>query len=171
MAAAEQDQPFAPGPEEPERRNWTPLIAGAALVVLIVAAFTVWGRWSRARSAHEGDPYLSKLQFSNLHMSTAENFAGGSVTYIEGTLTNSGDRKITGARAQVTFRNSLAEITQRETLPLTVRVPNSVYVDYSTLDRAPLAPGQSRDFRITLEYVTPDWDGQIPQVKVVSITY
>jgi hypothetical protein len=104
-------------------------------------------------------------------MATAENFAGGSVTYIEGTLTNTGDRKVTGASAQVVFRNSLAEITQKETLPLTVLVPNSPYVDYGTLDRAPLAPGQARDFRLTLEYVTPDWDGQIPQVKVISVGY
>ena len=171
MEDSEPEQPFSPAPHEPERRDWTPIIAGAGLVVLIIVAVTLLGRLSRSRNANPGDPYLSKLQLSNLHMATAENFAGGSVTYIEGTLTNTGDRKVTGASAQVVFRNSLAEITQKETLPLTVLVPNSPYVDYGTLDRAPLAPGQARDFRLTLEYVTPDWDGQIPQVKVISVGY
>lgn len=170
MAGPLEHQPFSPPPEEPEGRSWTPLVAGAGLVLLIIAAFTLWGRLGRSGSANPGDPYLGKLQLSGLHMATAENFAGGSVTYIEGTVTNSGDRKITGASAQVIFRNSLAETTQKETLPLTVLAPNSPYIDYGTMDRAPLPPGQSRDFRLTLEYITPDWDGQIPQVKVVSVS-
>jgi hypothetical protein len=169
MSDSEHDQPFSSPQQEPEARNWTPIIAGAGVVLLIIVAFILLAVLNRSHGANPGDPYLAKLQLSNLHMATAENFAGGSVTYIEGTVTNTGDRKITGAGAQVIFRNSLEQITQKETLPLTVLAPNSPYVDYGTLDRAPLAPGQSRDFRLTLEYVTPDWDGQIPQVKVVSV--
>jgi hypothetical protein len=169
MADSEQHQPFSPPLQEPEGRNWTPVLGGIGLVLVLIAAFTLLGRLSRSNGANPGDPYLAKLQLSSIHMATAENFAGGSVTYIEGKLTNTGDRKITGASAQVVFKNSLAETTQKETLPITVLVPNSPYVDYGTIDRAPLAPGQSRDFRLTLEYVTPDWDGQIPQVKVVSV--
>jgi hypothetical protein len=168
MAVTEPESPFS-APPPPESRNWKPIIAGIVVVLLIVAAVTLLSRVTRSYNAAAGDPYLNKLELSNLHMATAENFAGGSVTYIEGTLTNNADRKITGASAQVTFRNTLAEITQRETLPLTVLVPNSPYADYGTLDRVPLSPGQSRDFRLTLEYVTPDWDGQIPQVKVVTV--
>lgn len=171
MATSDQEPPLSPSTQEPEGRNWIPIIAGAALVVLIVVGVTVLGRLSRTQRTNLGDPYLSKLQLSNLHMATAQNFGGGTVTYIEGTLTNTGDRKLTSASAQVVFRNSLAEITQKETLPVTVLVSNVPYADYGTLDRAPLAPGQSRDFRLTLENVTPDWDGLIPQVKVVSVGY
>jgi hypothetical protein len=169
MAASEQHQPFSAPPPEPEGRNWTPIIGGVALVLVIIAAFTLWGRWSRSNSANQGDPYLNSVQLSDLHMATAENFGGGTVTYIEGTITNNGNAKVTGASAQVTFRNSLAEISQREKLPVTVLVSSTPYRDYGTLDRSPLGPGQSRDFRITLENVTADWDGQIPQVKVVSV--
>ncbi len=147
------------------------MAVGGLLVLLIVGAFTVLGLVGRSRHANPGDPYLAKLQLSNLHMATAQNFAGGSVTYIEGTATNTGDRKMTGASVQVIFKNSLGEITQKETLPLTVVVPNSPYLDYGTIDRAPLAPGQSRDFRVTLENLTADWDGQVPQMKVVSVAH
>ena len=171
MADSEQEQPFSPASPEPEGRNWTPIIAGAGLVVVIIMALTLLGRLNLSRNANPGDPYLSKLKTSDLHMSTAENFGGGSVIYIEGTLTNTGDRKITRASAQVIFRNSLAEITQKETLPVTVLVSNVPYTDYGALDRAPLAPGQARAFRLILENVTSDWDGQIPQVKVVSVAY
>ena len=168
MAATEPDQPFSSTPE-PEPRNWTPIIAGAVVVALIIVAVVLFSRMGR-REIDPNDPYLAKMHLSNLHMATARNFAGTSVTYIEGTLTNSGDRKVTGASVLVVFKNSLGEITQKETLPVTVLIPNSPYVDFGTIDRAPLAAGQSRDFRLTLEYITVDWDGQIPQVRVTSVS-
>jgi hypothetical protein len=145
------------------------MIVGGVLVAAIVAAFTIFGVLGRSGDASHGDPYLAMLQLSNLHMATAQNFAGTSVTYIEGTIANAGDGKVTGARVQVLFKNSLGEVSQKETVPVTVVLPNTPYVDYGTIDRAPLGPGQSRGFRLTLEYVTPDWDGQVPQVKVVSV--
>jgi hypothetical protein len=171
MGDSESQQPISPEPAKPEGRNWGPMAIGVAVVVLLVGVFVVGGVISRSRNASHNDPYLSRLQVSNLHMATAENFAGGSVTYVEGTLTNNGDRKVTAASAEVIFKNSLGEISQKETLPITVLAPNSPYVDFGTLDRAPLAPGQARDFRLTLEYVTRDWDGQVPEVKVVSVGY
>src|SRR5215470_18091940 len=131
MAAPEQSSTSPQ--EEPEGRNWLPMVAGGLLVLMIVGAITVFGVLGRSRNA------------------------------------NPGDRKMTGASVQVIFKNSLGEITQKETLPLTVVVPNSPYLDYGTIDRAPLAPGQSRDFRVTLENLTSDWDGQVPQMKVVNV--
>jgi len=116
------------------------------------------------------DPYAAKLQISNLRMATAQNFAGGSVTYVEGTLTNTGDQKVTGARMGVVFKNSLGELVQDEVLPVMVLQPGTPIVDYGPMERAPLGPGQSRDFRLTLEHTTADWNGQIPQVKVVSVS-
>ena len=57
------------------------------MLVLIVALVLLTRAGSPAATA-PGDPNLAKLQVSGLHMATAENFAGGSVTYIEGKLTN-----------------------------------------------------------------------------------
>jgi hypothetical protein len=169
MAEPANEPSLRPSPAEHESRNWLPMVLGGMLVLVIVGAFTVFGLLGRSRDTNPGDPYLAKLQLSNLHMATAQNFAGGSVTYIEGTVTNSGDQKVVGASVQAVFKNPLGEVTQKETLPLTVVMPNTPYIDYGTLDRAPLAPGQSRDFRLTLESLTPDWDGQLPQLKPVSV--
>jgi len=47
--------------------------------------------------------------------------------------------------------------------------PNIPYLDYGPLDLAPLAPGQARDFRLTIEHITIEWDGQLPQARVVSV--
>jgi Protein of unknown function (DUF2393) len=164
-------QPFTSGTQQSEPRNWTPIIGGAGLVVVIIVVTVLLSRMGQ-HAPVPGDPYLGKVQLSNLHMATAQNFAGTSVTYIEGTITNTGDRKVTGATVDVLFKNSIGETSLKEnSLPVTVALTNTPYPDYGTLDRVPLGPGKSRDFRLTIEYVTPDWDGQLPQIKVVSVKY
>jgi hypothetical protein len=171
MSDSENDPVFSPPAKQSENRAWVPMVAGGAFVLVLIVALLLLTRAGRPPATAPGDPNLAKLQVSDLHMSTAQNFAGGSVTYIEGKLTNSTDRKVTGANVQVLFKNSLGEIAQKDSLPVTVLLPNVPYVDYGLIDRAPLAPGQTRNFRLTLEHVTTDWDGQVPRVKVVSLGY
>ena len=170
MVDSEQ-QPFSPAQQQEEKRNILPMAIGGVIVLVLIVGVVLLTRAGKPANTSAGDPNLAKLQVSELHMATAENFAGGSVTYIEGKLTNSTARKVTAASVQVMFKNSLGEIAQKDTLPVTVLLPNTPYVDYGLIDRAPLAPGQTRDFRLTLEHVTTDWDGQVPAVKVVSIAY
>jgi hypothetical protein len=169
MGDSENDPVFSPSAEQGQSRNWMPMAIGGVFVLVLILGVVLLTRGGKSTGSNPADPNLAKLQISNLHMATAENFAGGSVTYIEGKLTNGTDRKVTAASVQVIFKNSLGEISQKDTLPVTVLLPNVPYVDYGLIDRAPLAAGQSRDFRITLEHVTTDWDGQAPTVKVVSL--
>jgi hypothetical protein len=163
-------QPFSPVQQE-EKRSVLPMAIGAVVVAVIIAVLVFATRAGKP-SAGQSDPNTAKLQISDLHMATAQNFAGNSVTYIEGKISNRTGHKVTAARVEVLFKNSIGEIAQDEkSLPVTVLLPNTPYVDYGTIDRAPLGPGQSRDFRLTLEHVSADWDGQVPQVKVVSVAY
>ncbi len=170
MAEPETPQAFTSHAEQVPERNWLPMALGGAMVLIVLIAIGIIAR-NKADQGPKPDPYTAQVQVSGLHMATAENFAGGSVTYIEGNINNAGDKKITGAQVQVLFKNSLGETAQKETLPVMVVMPNTPYVDYGTLDRAPLAAHQSRGFRLTLEHVSADWDGQIPAVRVVSVSY
>ena|SRR5215471_15939237 len=172
MGDSEQ-QLFSPVQEPEQRRTWLPMALGAVFVLVVIAVIVVATRaGNTGGTAGTSDPNLAKLQISGLHMATADNFAGTSVTYIEGTITNKSDRKVTAVHVGVLFKNSLGETAQEEkALPLTVLMPNVPYVDYGPVDRAPLAPGQTRDFRLTLEHVSLDWDRQVPQVRVVSAGY
>jgi hypothetical protein len=171
MGDSEHDPVFSPPANQSENKAWVPMAAGGVFVLVLIIGLVLLTRAGRPPTPGPGDPNLAKLQISGLHMATAQNFAGGSVTYIEGKLTNGTDRKVTGASVQVIFKNSLGEIAQKDSLPVTVLLPNVPYVDYGLIDRAPLTPGQTRDFRLTLEHVTTDWDGQVPTVRVVSIGY
>ena len=170
MNDAENPQPFASPAAEEQKRKWLPMAIGATLVLVAIVVIIALTRGGSSSNTNQANAYAAKLQINNLHMATAENFAGGSVTYILGTIKNTGDQKVTGARVQVFFKNSLGETAQKETLPVLAVLPNTPYTDYGTLDRAPVAPGQSRDFRLTLEHVSADWDGQIPTVTVVSVS-
>jgi len=170
MAEQETPQAFSSHAEQIPESNWVPKAIGGALVLVVLIAVGIFSR-SNSSKGPKPDPYTAQVQVSNLHMATAENFAGGSVTYIEGTINNAGDKKITSAQVQVLFKNSLGETAQKETLPVMVVMPNTPYVDYGTIDRAPLVAHQSRGFRLTLEHVSADWDGQIPSVRVVAVTY
>src|SRR5215467_11235551 len=107
-------EPFSSAASQEERKNWTPMAAGGALVLVAIAIIVLLSRGGRPAAPNPGDPNLAKIQLSNLHMATAQNFAGSSVTYIEGKLTNAGDRKITAAQVEVLFKNSLGETAQKE---------------------------------------------------------
>jgi hypothetical protein len=164
--------PFSPAHQQDEKRNWAPMVIGVVLVAALIAILVLAGRAGKSSAnTNSADPNLAKLQTSDLHMATAQNFAGNSVTYIEGKISNHSGKKVTGARVEVLFKNSIGEVVQKEVLPVAVVMPNVPYLDYGPLNRAPLAPGQTSDFRLTLEHVSTDWDGQIPQVKMVAVTY
>src|SRR5689334_4382616 len=120
MGDSESPQPFAPAPAEQRNRGWLPMAIGGALVVVAVAIIILITRSGPAPATNQASPYAVKLQIGDLHMATAENFAGGSVTYIQGRITNSGEKKVTSASVQVLFKNSLGEIAQKETLPVMV---------------------------------------------------
>jgi len=158
-----------PGRDNP--KPWIPMVIGLVLVSAGIAVFARFGGGHSVQPPGQNDPYVAKLQIADLHMEEAANYAGGKVTYIEGKIGNTGDRKVIGASVEVVFKNSLNEVVQRGKQPVTVLLRATPYADYGLLDQAPLAPGQSRDFRLTLEHISADWDVQIPQVKVVSISY
>jgi hypothetical protein len=143
---------------------------GGLLVLVVIAIVVLAGKAGKTSgNAAPNDPNLAKVRISDLHMATAQNFAGSSVTYIEGKITNGTDRKLTAVQVEVIFKNALDETAQKEVLPVTVLLRSVPYVDYGPIDSAPLAPGQGRDFRLTLEHVSADWNGQVPQVKAVSV--
>ena len=83
MGDSEKDQVFSPPANDSENRSWVPMAAGGVFVLLLIVGVVLLTRGGKS-TGNPADPNLAKLQVSNLHMSTAQNFAGGSVTYIEG---------------------------------------------------------------------------------------
>ena len=147
-----------------------PMIVGVLVVLLALGALILAGRSARSTAASSVDPYVKNLQLSDFKLSQAENFVGGNVTYLEGKVTNAGNKTLSAAQVRVIFKNSLDEVAQSENLTLMVITARQPYIDTAPLNAQPLKAGESRDFRLTFEHVTADWNGAMPEVSVRSVT-
>ena len=149
--------------------NVRAIVIGVAAVVLVVGVVAVLTRTS-PRSPVAPHPYASNLKLSDLKMSTAENFVGARVTYIDGTVTNVGDKTVSHAVVHVNFKNSMDQIAQAEDVGLRVLQTSGPYPDAVDLNASPLAPSQSKPFRLTFEHISADWNQAYPGVQVTDVT-
>jgi hypothetical protein len=149
--------------------NWRPIMLGVGLVVVVVAIIAVSLR-EQPKGTANPHPYAANIRLSDLKMSAAQNFVGASVTYLDGTVTNTGDKTVTQATVHLTFKDSLGQVAQLEDLPLRVLKTSGPYPDTVNLTASPLAPGQSKPFRLTLEHVSDDWNREYPAMQVMDVT-
>lgn len=158
----------SPVAQEPES-NWRPIIVGLVLVVIVVGAFA-WFSRSQPKSAAAPHPYATNIKLSDLKMSAAENFVGASVTYLDGTVTNAGDKTVTHVMIHVIFKDSLGQVAQTDDIPLHVLQTSGPYPDAVDLSTIPLAPGQGKQFRLTFEHVSADWNREYPELQVTDVS-
>lgn len=174
MSSGPQLVPNATRPSEPEPRNWLPLVIAAAVV--LVAAGGVAVIWERSKPtptvasiSAAPDPYAVNLPITGLAMSESANLAGGKVTYVDGHITNTGGKTVTGITVQVLFRTFAHEVAQNESQPMKLIRTTNPYVDLEPVSSAPLAPGGAADFRLIFDTVSPDWDGAYPEIRVLHV--
>jgi hypothetical protein len=147
-----------------------PFAVGLVAVLVVVGAIVGLTRGKKTGPAPP-DPYAAKLQISNPKLSAAENYVGGTVTYLDVNVTNTGDKSLTGADMNLVFKNSMDQVVQRETMPLHVLVENQMggYPDLVDLSRSPIAPGQTKTVRMTLEHISADWNNGVPEMQLVNL--
>jgi hypothetical protein len=102
-------------------------------------------------------------------MSAAENFVGATVSYVDGTVTNSGDKTVTHAVVEVRFKDDLGQLAQREEIPLQVLKTTGPYPEAVDFNVSPLPPGQSKTFRLTFEGISAQWNRQYPEIQVTDV--
>jgi len=159
----------SPLTEQQHDSNLLPILLGVALVVIVVGAIALLTRGG-PKSAATPHPYAANIKLSDLKMSAAENFVGASVTYIDGTVTNIGEKTVTHAVVHVAFRNSLGEVAQAEDVPLHVLQTSGPYPDAVDLGLSPLAPTQGKPFRLTFEHISNDWNQAYPDLQVTDVS-
>ncbi len=163
---------------EPSKGPFLGLGIGFALILIVVVALIISSRTSPTRGviapkimqSGTADAYAAKLQLSDVALSAADNFAGGTSYYIEGQVTNAGDKIANGATVEITFKNALGQVVQRETQTLMVMLARQPAIDVGALNAAPLKPGQAREFRLTFERISADWNQQKPEIRIVTVS-
>jgi len=172
MSAAEKpsETPFSPAAPGDSPGPWRAVVAGVA-VLAVMLGLLVWLGGGKRSVSRAPNPYADKVQISNVKMAAAQNFVGGTVTYVEGRITNTGAKTVSGAVAEVLFRNSLGEVVQKEQIPIRVLVFQGPDRDILDLRSAPLKPGASADFRLTIEgSISADWNQGYPEVRISSVS-
>ena len=161
---------FMPAKQETQERNWMPVVVGLVAVLVVIGIITVVMR-RQGETKPQVNPYVAKLQISNPKLSAAENYVGGTVTYLDADITNIGDQALVGADMKMVFKNSMDQIVQTETLPLHVLVQSQMgsYPDLLDMERSPIAPGQTKTVRLTLEHISADWNQAAPVMQLVNL--
>src|SRR5580704_873597 len=154
--------------EEPDSSRRT--IAIAMAVVILVAVVAAFLLRSQPKSASGPPSYATNLRLSDFKMSAAENFVGATVSYVDGTVTNAGDKTITHAVVEVKFKDDMGQIAQREVIPLQVLKTDGPYPEAVDFNLSPLAPGQSKTFRLTFESISAQWNRRYPEIQVADVT-
>ena len=164
------ETPFSPTTPDDSTGPWRAIIAGTAVVVVLVGLL-VWLGSGKRSAPQTPSPYAEQLQISGVKMAEAKNFVGGTVTYVDGKITNTGEKTVTSAIAEVIFRNSLGEVVQKEQIPVRVLVFQGPERNILDLRSAPLKPGASADIRLTIEgTISADWNQGYPEVRVASVS-
>ncbi len=161
---------FAPPQVDAQERNWTPFIIGLVAVIIVIGIIALLTRNS-GHASSKPNPYAAELKISNPKLSAAENYVGGTVTYLDVTISNTGNKALTGADMKLVFKNSMDEVVQTETIPLHVLVENQMggYPDLVDLGRAPIGPGESKTVRMTLEHISADWNQVAPAMELANL--
>ncbi len=148
--------------------SWLPIVFGVVLVVIVVVIASLLLR-TDSKIANAPHPYAANIKFSDLKMSAAENFVGSTVTYLDGKVTNTADQTVSRALVRVSFKDSLGQIVQADDVPLRILQTSGPYPEAVDLAVAPLAPAQSKPFRLTFEHVTADWNHEYPELRVSDV--
>jgi hypothetical protein len=140
----------------------------AGLMAVLLAAFLLLQSLTTSKPSpavarptptEEQSAYLQQIAFSDVRMSAATNFLGGTVTYLDARVTNQGGRVVRGLDLELNFVDTLDQVVLREAAhPINERT-------------APLKPGEARSFRVTFEHMPLEWNQAPPSIKPVSLRF
>jgi hypothetical protein len=142
------------------------LIAVVAVILGIILGAAVWSAHTRSTRSQppvalttEERAYLPHIVISDAQVSAATNFLGDMVTYVDAKTTNTGTKSVRQLDVRLEFSDTLNQVVLRETIhPITSHVP-------------PLAPGETRAFRATLERMPAEWNQASPTITPVALHF
>ena len=158
-----------PTPVAEERDSSRRTIAIAVAVVIAIAVIFAFLLRNQPKTASGPPPYAASLKLSDFKMSAAENFVGATVSYVDGTVTNSGGKTVTHAIVEVNFKDDMGQLAQREEIPMQVLKTTGPYPEAVDFSVSPLGPGQSKTFRLTFESISAQWNRQYPDIQVTDV--
>jgi len=145
-------------------------VAGLAVLV-VVGVLVMLGRHKSVApsTVQPAAAYAANLPVSQLAMSESTSLAGGKSTFIDGHIRNTGTQAVSGITVQVIFRNDEAMPPQIDTVPLSLIRTREPYIDTQSVGSNPLKAGDERDFRLIFESIAPNWNMQMPEIRIIQV--
>jgi len=161
---------------EREPIDWKAWVAAASVVALLIVCGVVVAHKHYAAQPKVPlgailplDGYAGNLTITGIELSETEAFGGGRMIYVDGHITNNGERTVTGITVQTIFANDVLMPPQVETMPLMLVRTRDPEVDLEAVSKDPLKPGDSREFRLIFDHVTREWNGTYPEIRIVGV--
>lgn len=154
---------------EADESKLRPILMGVFIVAVVVGILVLILRGEQKKPSPP-PAYAAYLKFSDLKASAAQNFVGATVSYLDGTVTNAGDKTVIHAIVQITFQDDMGQTAQREELPIRVLRTGGPYDEAVDFNLSPLAPGQSKPFRLTFENISAQWNHAYPEMRVTQVS-
>lgn len=158
-----------------EPRAFLPWAIAGIVIAVIVAVLLLTGRGAGTVGNPGGAglapmaPYAADLTLSNFQMSQASSGSGATQTYIDGDIANHGTKTLTGITVQVAFHNFTGQIGQKNTMQLALIRTHTPYIDVEPVSAAPIAPGETREFRLIFDSIPNEWNQQYPEIRVIGV--
>ena len=112
----------------------------------------------RPAPTEEAEAYLPNLFMEDLRLSAEDNFLGQQSTYVDGALSNRGNRTIQRLTLRLYFRDTLNQVILQQ--------------DRGIIQPAsPLPPGGRREFRLHFAHIPDSWNRQVPQFQLVAMEF
>ena len=143
--------------------------AVAVLALVMVVRYLPPGARSAEATAPSAKAMASPtdLKIGELQVSKA---VDGEALYLDGLVNNIGHGVVTGATAQVDFYDAKRALIASEQKPLVGMARGGVDLVSNEFARNPMAPGEVRFFRVAVKQAPPQWNHEIPSLKIMSVT-
>jgi hypothetical protein len=161
------------------QRSKAPYIMIAVAVVIVVAVAVVWHYQKTHPAAPAGGPivvpgmvrpgepafeaYKNKVRIENVKATIGLNFAGTRSAFIDGIISNEGDRKLEAVEFHITLYDVYDKVSKEKTV-LALR-PGVGF------NRNPMDPLEKRTFTVSIEPVEQLWNPKRVEIEISGLKY
>lgn len=165
MAADKADEKPGTRAEETSFSIPIPLVVGSIIVILGFGAWTAYNYWAAKHPPAppvltvEAKQYVRNLQLSDVGMKATESYMKQQVVEITGKITNNGPRTLNVVEINCVFYDAYGQLVLRERVSVIGR------------RTGPLAPGQTKNFRLAFDTLPESWNQALPQLVIAQIVF
>jgi hypothetical protein len=144
------------------------LMVAAAILIALIAWLPRTPKAKPGPSAAEipVQPTAGQIQLSHFRMTAAP---VGNAFYMDGQLFNNGDTALTGVQVQARFLGADGQTVEVQSRPVG-EVTDRSGTNSQNLVQDPVKPHQSRPIRIYFDQIPANWNRQMPEIAVTTVT-